>query len=56
MIPAEQDSTVHPLTRELTLHVDGAFADKFNRSISSTGANMKAENHTTDRSVNGAFG
>ena len=55
-IPAEQDSTVHPLTRELTLHVDGAFADKFDHSISSSGANMKAENHTTDRLVNGAFG
>ena len=55
-IPAERDSTGYPSPRELTLHVDGAFADIFNRSLSSIGANLKAKNHTTDRLVNGAFG
>src|SRR5258705_13841465 len=43
MIPTEGHSKEHPLMRELTFHVDGAFTDMFNRSLSSIGADTRAE-------------
>ena len=54
-ISTKSDSAAHPMTRDRTFHLDGTVTDMFNHPVPSAGADLQAENHTSDRWVNDGF-